>query len=164
MHKVAVQAIGAQWRNAKFKTTKASAHPAVKFPYLLKDRTIRYVNEVWSTDITYIKLPTGMVYLTAIIDYYSRKVLSYRLSNTMDTGFCIKCMNEAIRKYGIPAICNTDQGAQYTSKEFIDVLLSIDIRISMDGCGRCLDNIIVERYWRSIKYECIFLNDWKSMP
>lgn len=164
MHKVAVQAIGAQGRNPKFKTTtKASAHPAVKFPYLLKDKTIRYVNEVWSTDITYIKLPTGMVYLTAIIDHYSRKVLSYRLSNTMDTGFCIERMNEAIRKYGIPAIFNTDQGSQYTSKEFIDLLLSLDVRISMDGRGRCLDNIIAERYWRSIKYECIFLNDWKSM-
>lgn len=156
--------LGLRGIKPKFKTTKPSAHPAGKFPYLLKDRTIRYVNEVWSTDITYIKLPTGMVYLTAIIDYYSRKVLSYRLSNTMDTSFCPECMNGAIRKYGIPAICNTDQGSQYTSKEFIDLLQSLDIMISMDGRGRCLDNIIVERYWRSIRYECIFLNDWKSLP
>lgn len=147
-----------------FKTTRPSGHPVGKFPYLLKDRTIRHVNEVWSTDTTYIKLPTGMVHLTAIIDHYSRKVLSYRLSNTMDASFCIECMKEAVRKYGIPAICNTDQGSQYTSKEFMDLLLSLDIRISMDGKGRCLDNIIVERYWRSIKHECILLNDWKSMP
>lgn len=156
--------LGLKGVKPKFKTTRPSEHPAGKFPYLLKGRTIRYVNEVWSTDITYIRLPTGMVYLTAILDYYSRKVLSYRLSNTMDTSFCIECMKEAVRKHGIPAICNTDQGSQYTSKEFIDLLLSLDIRISMDGKGRCLDNIIVERYWRSIKYECIFLNDWKSMP
>lgn len=97
----------------KFRTTRPFKHPAGKFPYLLKNKNICYVNEVWGTDITYIKLADGMVYLTAIIDYYSRKVLSYRLSNTMDTNFCIECMNDAIRKYGIPAICNTDQGSQY---------------------------------------------------
>lgn len=156
--------LGLKGVKPKFKTTRPSKHPAGKFPYLLKNKTVRHVNEVWSTDITYIKLPTGMVYLTAIIDYYSRKILSYRISNTMDTSFCIECMNDAIRKYGIPAICNTDQGSQYTSQEFIDLLQSRDIRISMDGRGRCLDNIIIERYWRSIKYECIFLNDWKSLP
>lgn len=146
-----------------FRTTRPSRHPAGKFPYLLGNRPLRYVNEVWATDITYIKLPGGMVYLTAILDLYSRKVLSYRLSNTMDVRFCMDCLKEALRNYGIPAIFNTDQGSQFTSQEFIELLESYGIRISMDGKGRCLDNIHVERYWKTIKYECIFLNDWTSM-
>ena len=148
----------------RFRATRPSSHPAGRFPYLLKDRTIRFVNEVWATDITYIKLNGGMVYLTAVLDLCSRKVLSYRLSNTMDVRFCIDCVKEAIREYGIPAILNCDQGSQYTSREFIDLLQSHGIRISMDGRGRCLDNIRVERYWRTIKYEFIFLNDWATLP
>jgi len=103
------------------------------------------------------------VYFTAVIDLYSRKILSWRLSNTMDTIFCIECVQEAIGKYGIPAIFNTDQGSQFTSKEFTTLLASYDIRISMDGIGRCLDNVFMERTFRTLKYECIFLNDYVTM-
>ena len=145
-----------------FKTTRISKNRYGKFPYLLRNRTIRYCNEVWATDITYIKTPEGMVYFTAVIDLYSRKILSWRLSRTMDVGFCIDCVYEAIERYGVPAIFNSDNGSQYTSKEFIELLQSYDIRISMDGIGRCKDNIIVERTWRTLKYEWIFLRDYQT--
>ena len=133
------------------------------YPYLLKDFKIEYINQVWSTDITYIRLNGAFVYLTAIIDIYSRKVLSWRLSNTMDVSFCIDVLNEAICKYGKPEIFNTDQGSQYTSKEFTDILKRNNIQISMDGKGRALDNVYIERLWRSLKYENIFLSDYSSM-
>ena len=145
-----------------FKTTRLGKKPFGKFPYLLRNRLIRYCNEVWATDITYIKTPEGMVYFTAVIDLFSRKILSWRLSRTMDVSFCLECVYEAIRKYGIPAIFNTDNGSQYTSKDFIELLQSYDIQISMDGVGRCKDNIIVERTWRTLKYEWIFLRDYQS--
>lgn len=155
--------LGLQGLAPVFKTTRNSKRKEKKFPYLLRDRKISFVNEVWATDVTYIKLPGGMVYFTAVIDLFSRKILSWSLSNTMDTKFCMDCVKEAIAKYGVPAIFNTDCGSQYTSKEFIAMLESYGIRISMDGIGRCLDNIFVERTWRTLKYECIFLHDYNTM-
>lgn len=134
-----------------------------KYPYLLKDKLILAPNHVWATDITYIKLNGVNVYLTAVVDLYSRKVLSWNLSNTMDASFCVEALETAINEYGIPAIFNTDQGSQFTSEVFLDVLKSHSIQISMDGKGRALDNIYVERLWRSLKYEEIFLNSYENM-
>lgn len=133
------------------------------YPYLLKNKTIWLPNQVWATDITYIKLKGGHVYLTAIIDIFSRKVLTWKLSNTLDSEFCISALEEAISVYGIPAIFNTDQGSQFTSRAFISVLEEYGIQISMDSKGRALDNIYIERLWRSLKYEEIFLNEYNSM-
>lgn len=136
----------------------SKAHPQHKiYPYLLRGVDIVRPNQVWSTDITYIRLPRGFVYLVAIIDWYSRKILSWRLSNTMDTGFCVDCLEEAIDTYGTPEIFNSDQGSQFTSTAFISVLISNDVTISMDGRGRALDNIFVERLWRTVKYEEVYL-------
>lgn len=147
-----------------FKTTRAPKGKHLKFPYLLRGKQIAFVNQVWGTDITYIKLKCGvMVYLTAIIDLYSRKILAWRLSSTMETSFCIEVLHEAVSKWGIPAIFNTDCGSQYLSNEFISALQSYDIQISNDSVGRCLDNVFVERTWRSVKYECIFLSEWSTM-
>ena len=128
-----------------------------KYPYLLRGVKITHINQVWSTDITYIKLGKGYIYLTVIIDWYSRKILSWRLSNTLDNSFCIDALNEAISKYGRPEIFNTDQGTQYTASNFIKVLKDNDIKISMDGKGRAIDNIYIERFLRTVKYEHIFL-------
>ena len=155
--------LGIQGLAPVFKTTRNSKRREGKFPYLLRNRKISFVNEVWATDITSIKLPGGMVYFTAVIDLFSRKILTWRLSNTMDTQFCIDCVKEAIERYGEPAIFNTDCGSQYTSKKFIAMLQQYGILISMDGIGRCLDNIFVERTWRTMKYECIFLHDYHTM-
>ena len=134
-----------------------------KYPYLLRDKLIWLPNQVWATDITYIRLKGGYVYLTAIIDLFSRKVLTWRLSNTMDAEFCISALEEAIRIYGVPSIFNTDQGSQFTSDGFISVLERYGIRISMDGVRRALDNVYIERLWRSVKYEEIYLNEYRSM-
>lgn len=133
-------------------------HPQHKiYPYLLRGVDINRPNQVWSTDITYIRLPRGFVYLVAIIDWYSRKVLAWRLSNTMDASFCVDCLEAAIKNYGAPEIFNTDQGSQFTSEIFTGVLRNSGIIISMDGRGRALDNIFVERLWRTVKYEEIYL-------
>lgn len=145
-----------------FKATRASKHPYGKYPYLLRNKAIRFPNQAWATDITYIRVDEGMLYFTAVIDLYSRKILSWRLSETMGVGFCIDAVNEAIRRYGIPAIFNCDQGSQYTSREFVTLLESYGIRISMDGRARCLDNIVVERTWRTLKYEWVFLKDYRT--
>lgn len=134
-----------------------------KYPYLLKDKKIWLPNQAWATDITYIKLKGGYVYLTAIIDLLSRKILSWGLSNSLDTEFCISALEEAIMSYGTPAIFNSDQGCQYTSEAFTEKLKSHSIRISMDGKGRALDNVYIERFWRSLKYEEIYLNEYQSM-
>lgn len=134
-----------------------------KYPYLLKGKVIRYPNQVWSTDITYIKLPTGNVYLMAIIDWFSRKVLSWRVFNTMDAVQYANLLRETIEKYGCPAIFNTDQGSQFTSDIFIKVLEEYEIQISMDGRDRALDNIRIERLWRSLKYEDIYLKRYETM-
>ena len=132
------------------------------YPYLLKNLKIDRANQVWATDITYIPMTRGFLYLVAIMDWYSRKVLSWRLSNSMDTMFCIEALNEATAKYGTPDIFNTDQGAQFTSDEFTGVLKSKEIKISMDGKGRWVDNVFIERLWRSLKYEEVYLNAYDT--
>ena len=134
-----------------------------KYPYLLKNKVINFPNQVWATDITYIKVGQSTVYLVAIIDLFSRKILSWRLSNTMDVSFCLEVLEESIERYGIPAIFNSDQGSQFTSEIFTQKLKSYNIDISMDGKGRALDNIYIERFWRSLKYEDIYLNDYQDM-
>ena len=132
------------------------------YPYLLRNLKIERANQVWSTDITYIPMPVGFLYLVAIIDLYSRKVMSWRLSNSMDTLFCIDGLNEAITTYGTPDIFNTDQGSQFTSTDFTDVLKTNKIRISMDGKGRWIDNVFIERLWRSLKYEEVYLKAYDT--
>jgi putative transposase len=140
-------------------------HPEhIKFPYLLGNLILGRPLEAWSTDITYIPLPNGFVYLVAIIDWFSRFVLSYRLSNSLETSFCLDALEEALERHGKPEIFNTDQGAQFTSKEFVQAILSRNIRFSMDGRGRALDNVFVERLWRSVKYENVYLQDYQSVP
>lgn len=140
-------------------------HPQNKiYPYLLRGCNIIRPNQVWSTDITYIRLEHGFVYLVAIIDWYSRKVLSWQVSNTMDTVFCVECLEDAIKIYGKPEIFNTDQGSQFTSDAFTKVLKDNRITISMDGRGRALDNIFVERLWRTVKYEDVYLNKYSNIP
>ena len=139
-------------------------HPQHKiYPYLLRGVNVIRPNQVWSTDITYIRLPRGFVYLVAVIDWYSRKVLSWRLSNTLDSGFCVDCLEQALQTYGTPEIFNTDQGCQFTSEAFTGVLLKEGITISMDGRGRALDNIFVERLWRSVKHEDVYLKGYATM-
>jgi len=140
-------------------------HPQHKlYPYLLRGVDVIRPNQVWSTDITYIRLLHGFVYLVAIIDWYSRKVLAWRLSNTMDAGFCVDCLEEAIKNYGAPKVFNTDQGSQFTSASFTGILIEYGITISMDGRGRAFDNIFVERLWRTVKYEDVYLKGYESMP
>lgn len=134
-----------------------------KYPYLLRGMNIWLPNQVWATDITYIKLSGGYVYLVAIIDLYSRKILSWQVSNTMDAQFCVSALEEALAKYGVPGIFNTDQGSQFTSDAFVSVLESHGIQISMDGVNRALDNIRVERFWRSLKYEDLYIKDYRTM-
>lgn len=128
-----------------------------KYPYLLQNMNITRVNQAWCTDITYIKLPTGTVYLTAMLDIYSRAILGYEISNTLDKSFCLDLLQRCLKKYGAPDIINTDQGVQYTSHEWISILQQNNIAISMDGKGRWADNIWVERFWRTIKYESCFM-------
>ncbi|WP_338841644.1 IS3 family transposase [Acinetobacter lwoffii] len=134
-----------------------------KYPYLLKGLAIQRSNQVWCTDITYIPMAKGFVYLCAVIDWHSRKVLAHRVSISMEVDFCISALNEAIEKYGSPEIFNTDQGSQFTSDAFIDVLKSNGIQISMDGKGRWIDNVMVERLWRSVKYEEVYLKAYSSV-
>ncbi len=133
------------------------------YPYLLRNLVIDHPNQVWATDITFIPMARGFLYLVAIMDWYSRKVLSWRLSNSMDTTFCIEALNEAIAKYGTPEIFNTDQGAQFTSEDFTRILKESEIKISMDGKGRWMDNVFVERLWRSLKYEEVYLKAYDSV-
>jgi len=132
------------------------------YPYLLKGLRIDHSDKVWSTDITYIRLLQGFIYLVAIIDWYSRYVLSWEVAVTLDSSFCVSALERALCK-GQPEIFNTDQGAQFTSNVFTRNLLMRGIRISMDGRGRALDNIFVERLWRSVKYEEVYLNDYRSV-
>ena len=140
-------------------------HPQHKvYPYLLRGLEIDRPNHVWSTDITYVRLARGFVYLVAIIDWYSRKVLAWRVSNTLDSGFCVDCLEQALQTHGLPEIFNSDQGCQFTSEAFTGVLKRRGIAISMDGRGRVLDNIFVERLWRSVKYEDVYLKGYTSVP
>ena len=139
------------------------SHPEhKKYPYLLRNLEVTRANQVWATDITYIPLAQGFMYLVAIIDWHSRAVLSWRLSNTLDVSFCVESLEAALAKYGQPEIFNSDQGVQFTSEAFTAVLLKRGIAISMDGKGRCIDNVFVERLWRSLKYEDIYLHVYGS--
>lgn len=134
-------------------------HPEHRvYPYLLRGLEITRPNQVWASDITYVPMAKGHMYLAAVQDWFSRKVLSFRVSNTLDAGFCVDALKEALARYGGPEIFNTDQGSQFTSEAFTGVLTDAGVRISMDGRGRFHDNIFIERLWRSVKYECIYLN------
>ena len=138
-------------------------HPEHKvYPYLLKNLNIERPNQVWATDITYIPMKRGFMYLVAVMDWHSRKVLAWRLSNTMETDFCVEALDEAIRRYGPPEIFNTDQGSQFTSEDFTGVLKDHGIAISMDGRGRAQDNIFIERLWWTLKYNYIYLRSFES--
>jgi putative transposase len=134
-----------------------------KYPYLLLGLEINQPNTVWSIDITYIKVEGSYCYLAAIIDWYSRKILSYRISNTMEVDFCIEALEEALKKYGKPDVFNSDQGSQFTSEKFTKKLNENKIKISMDGKGRWADNVIIERFFRTLKYENIFLKRYENM-
>jgi len=143
------------------KTSKP--HPQHKvYPYLLRNLKINRANQVWASDVTYIPMATGFLYLTVIMDWYSRKVLSWRVSNSLDASFCVDALEEAVYRYGIPDIFNTDQGSQYTSEAFTKVLKNHGNDISMDGKGAWRDNVFVERLWRSVKYEEVYLNAYES--
>lgn len=139
----------------------AGSKEHVIYPYLLKGYEITAPNQVWSTDITYVPMANGFLYLVAIIDWFSRYVISWRLSNSLDTYFCIEALMEALA-YAHPEIFNTDQGVQFTSRNFTSILESKDIRISMDGRGRVFDNIFIERFWRTLKYEDIYLHTYED--
>jgi putative transposase len=133
------------------------------YPYLLRDRVLTHVNEVWSSDITYVPMRHGFMYLTAVIDWFSRYVLSWRLSNTLEGRFCLEALDEALSR-GRPEIFNTDQGSQFTAQEYTDRLEEAGIAVSRDGRGRALDNVFVERLWRSVKYEDIYIKDYERVP
>ena len=151
--------------HAIYREPKTSApHPAHRiYPYLLKGLTIDRPNQCWATDITYIPMRRGFVYLVAIMDWATRKVLAHRVSISMSTDFCVEALEEAIAKYGRPEIFNTDQGSQFTSAEFTGVLKANEISISMDGKGRWVDNVFVERLWRSVKYDHVYLYAYESV-
>lgn len=132
------------------------------YPYLLRGLSIDRSNQVWSTDITYLPMAHGFLYLIAVMDWYSRKVLSWAVSNTMDVGFCLDALTEALDAYGPPEIFNSDQGAQFTSEAFTSVLTAAGVKISMDGRGRWADNVFIERLWRSVKYEEVYLHAYDN--
>jgi putative transposase len=145
------------------KPNTSKPHPEHRiYPYLLRDLKIDRPNQVWCADITFIRMQRGFLYLVAIMDWSTRAVLSWRLSNTMDCGFCVEALEEALLKYGRPEIFNTDQGSQFTSGEFTEVLKVAGVRISMDGKGRWMDNVFIERLWRSLKYECVYLHEFED--
>jgi len=133
------------------------------FPYLLRGVKIERVDQVWSTDITYVPLPSGFMYLAAVIDWFSRYVIAWRLSNTLDGNFCLDMLDEALR-WGRPEVFNTDQGVQFTAEAFTSRLVAAGVAVSMDGKGRCLDNVWVERLWRTVKYEDIYLRGYETVP
>ena len=143
------------------KPGKGSEH--VIYPYLLRKLNINRPNQVWSMDITYIRLSHGFIYLCAIIDWYSKKILSWELSTTMDQDFCLSTYRRAVNLYGVPEILNTDQGSQFTSKAFRKLVLGSGAKFSMDGKGRALDNIAIERFWKTLKYGEIYLKDYQSV-
>mgnify|MGYP001158335930 FL=1 len=146
------------------KPNTSKRHPGHKiYPYLLRGLDINRPNQVWATDITYLPMAKGFAYLTVILDWYSRKVLSWRVSNTMDNNFCLEALKEAIAPYGTPEIFNTDQGSQFTSDAFTGKLKEHNIRISMDGKGSWRDNVFVERLWRSVKYEEVYLKAYETV-
>jgi putative transposase len=154
MRRMGIAALG-----PKPRTTKPAPGHAI-FPYLLRDMTVERANQVWAADITYIPIGRGFLYLVAVMDWSSRAVLSWRLSNTMDVAFCVSALEEALARFGRPEIFNTDQGSQFTSAAFTGVLASTGIRISMDGRGRWMDNVFIERLWRSLKHEDVYLKGY----
>src|SRR5437870_8941362 len=154
MRKMGIAALG-----PKPRTTKPAPGHKI-FPYLLRDLVIERPNHVWAADITYVPIGRGFLYMVAIIDWASRAVLAWRLSNTMDVGFCLAALEEALARFGKPEIFNTDQGSQFTSGDFTGMLAEAGIRISMDGRGRWIDNVFIERLWRSLKYEDIYLKGY----
>jgi putative transposase len=137
------------------------AHPV--YPYLLRNLAVTRPNQVWAADITYVPIQGGFIYLCAVIDWFSRRVLAWELSNTLDADFCVRAVARAIAEHGAPEIFNTDQGCQFTSEEFTKPLLDLGVKVSMDGKGRALDNVFVERLWRSVKYEEIYLKSYASV-
>ena len=159
MRKLGLKAISP----AKKLSTTVPAAEHRKYPYLLKSLDIHYANQVWSTDITYIRVAGGFVYMAAVIDWYSKAILSCKVSNTMDTALVIDALNAALEQHGQPEIFNTDQGSQYTSHDHTKRLSELGIQISMDGKGRATDNIAIERFWRSAKYENIYLHEYQNM-
>ena len=132
------------------------------YPYLLRGLRVERPGQVWCADITYIPMKRGFLYLVAIMDWHSRKVLAWRISNTQEADVCVEALNEAIHRFGPPEIMNTDQGSQFTSFAWTDRLQRAGSRISMDGKGRCIDNVFIERLWRSMKYECVYLHAWDT--
>jgi putative transposase len=157
MRKMGIEAIYKKPRLSK-------PHPGHKvYPYLLRRLDIKEANAVWCSDITYIPMAKGFCYLVAVMDWASRKALSFRLSNTLDTSFCTEALEEALRKYGTPDIFNTDQGSQFTSLEFTNILMNNNIRISMDGNGRWRDNVFIERLWKTVKYNEVYLKAYESI-
>jgi putative transposase len=145
------------------KPRTSDPHPAHRtYKYLLRHLAIDRPNQVWCADITYIPMRRGFLYLVAVMDWATRKVLAWRLSNTMDAEFCIQALEEALARFGAPEIFNTDQGSQFTSPRFTDVLKDAGVRISMDGRGRWMDNVFIERLWRSMKYECVYLHAFET--
>jgi putative transposase len=157
MRKMGLEAI---YRKPRTSIPKPGNHI---YPYLLKDLQIEKANQVWATDISYLPMAKGFAYLVAIIDLYSRKVMSWRLSNTMDASFCIEALEDAIQRFGPPEIFNSDQGSQFTSDAFTSVLKAHGVKISMDGKGRWVDNVFIERLWRSVKYEEVYLKAYQTM-
>lgn len=157
MHRMGLESVA-----PKPNTSKAAKSHKV-YPYLLRGLQIERPNQVWCSDLTYIRLSGGFVYLTAVMDWHSRYVLSWEVSVTMQEDFCVSALESALRRHGVPEIFNTDQGVQYTGQAFTGVLKDKGIRISMDGKGRAMDNIMIERLWRSVKYEEIYLKDYESV-
>lgn len=156
-----IMGLEAIYPKAKKTSVKNSNHKI--YPYLLRHMNASFPNHVWGSDITYIHLAHGFCYLYAIIDWWSRLVVGWDISPTMESDFCVEVMRDAIKKYGTPEFSNTDQGSQFTDKEFIDVLAGNDVKISMDGRGRCMDNIFTERLWRSVKYEEVYLKSYENI-
>lgn len=154
--------LGLEAMAPKPSTSRPNAeHP--KYPYLMKNMRVDRVHQAWAADITYIPLAQGWAYLVAIVDWHSRRVLAWRLSNTLDSLFCVEALHEALERFGTPEVFNMDQGAQFTADAFINVLRDSGIKISMDGKGRWLDNVFVERLWRSLKYEEVYLHAYTNL-
>ena len=143
------------------RTTVANPEHRI-FPYLLRDLVINRPNQVWCADITYLPMRRGFLYLVAVMDWATRKVLAWRVSNTMEVEFCLEVLEEALARFGRPEIFNTDQGSQFTSPRFTSLLQQAEVRISMDGRGRWMDNVFIERLWRSLKYECVYLHAFET--
>jgi len=154
--------MGLEGLHPRRRTTAADPGARV-YPYLLRDRVLSRPDEVWSSDITYVPMRRGFMYLTAVIDWFSRYVLSWRLSNTLDGGFCLEALDEALAR-GRPEIFNTDQGSQFTSREYTGRLEAAGVAVSRDGRGRALDNVFIERLWRSVKYEDIYIKEYELVP